>query len=153
MGIFRLGPGVDRRRERSLAGIALERSTDAGLEFGAHRFGIHGIRLAAVLLERAALHEQPLGGVQRRQPVVGIGQDCDILLDAEQRPDEFVDVRREVDHQRRLGRAVAGRRVGASGGKARVQSGVGLVQPAGKCGVEPQQTVAVVQVCERKVEP
>ena len=51
------------------------------------------------LLDRAALDEQPLHRIKRRQRVVLRLQRADFRFDPEQAPDEILDMRCEIDEQ------------------------------------------------------
>ena len=69
-------------------------------QLGAQRVGVERRRFRLVVrLERAALHEQALHGIERRQIGVGLAQRAQFLLDAEQLAEEIVDMGGDRDDQ------------------------------------------------------
>ena len=105
-------------------------------------------RLGADALDRPALHEQALATIERRQRMVARGEVRDRVGDAEQRADEVVEMRRQVDQQ--LGMVLALERVGRGprGVETRREIAVGGRQMVAKQRVDADQAVTRVEVTE-----
>ena len=92
------------------------------------------------LLDRAALHEQPLDRIERRQLVVPRLQRPHLGGDAEQLADEILEMRREIDQQVGFSLAVERLGCGARRHQPVVQRHVGRGEMRDKGAVEPHQT-------------
>ena len=102
------------------------------------------------LLDGAALHEQALYRIERRQFVVPGLQFADFGGDAEQLADEVFDMRGEIDQQIGFRLAVERVGVGASRHQAVVQRRVAGSEMRDKGAVEPDQALAFVQIGKRE---
>src|SRR5262249_866349 len=140
---FRLHPAIDALGKTQLGEFAAEQRRELG---GERRPVEAGGLLGAVFLGGAALHEQPLGAVERRQPAVPGLQRGKLGGDAEQLADEVVEHGRELDDQ--LGLRLARDGVGGSPSSHQpaVQAGVAALEQIDEGAVEAHEAVAAVQI-------
>ena len=96
------------------------------------------------LLDRAALHEQALDRIERRQLVVAGLQVADFGRDAEQLADEVLDCRGEIDQQIGFRLAIERIGVGARRHQPVVQRYVAGGEMRDKGAVETDQALALV---------
>ena len=146
-------PFRDLFREREL----VERAAEPGLELRLQRGPVELRRVVGLHLVRgAALDELALDRVQGRELVVARGERAELRLDAEQVGEKIVQMRRDLEDQRRFGLAVEARGILARSGEVRQQRArAGLVGgpevvPEGR--VELDQPVAAVELGEGEAE-
>ena len=102
-----------------------------------------------VSLERAALHEQPLGRAERRERLRLGAQRGEFGGDAEEFADEGVECGREAQQQ--LGLRLRAEGVGRGARGAERGGGVGI-EEVDEGGVEANEAVARVEVIEAEAE-
>ncbi len=140
-------PGGDVAGESSFGQGRLHARGQCGRQYGTVEAGRIGI-----FLDGLTLHEQPFAGVDRVQRVGGAGQRQGLLLDAEQRRDEAVQIRSGGHDQVRL---IAGRQVfrfGAGSQQPLLQGRVLFTQGLQEQPVEPDQPVAAGKIGQGKTE-
>ena len=151
-GVFGLGlhPAIDMFGEAQFGELAADQRFDLAAQraVGVERRGLVG----RIFLGGAALHEQPLDGVERRQRVVTAAQLGKLARDAEQFADEVLELGREREDQFRLG--LAGERVRrrARGKQAAVKFRVARFQERQEAPVETHQFFPVVEGRELEAE-
>ena len=122
-----LSPLTDGSREGELAAQPHRRRADSRFELGAQRLAVEGRRLVGlVAVQRLALDDLALAGVDRRELVLRRLQRRDFRFDAEQPGDPVLEVRRNRDQKLRF--RESSQRVGraARGDQARAQRCVGV---------------------------
>ena len=98
----------------------------------------------------AALHEQPLDRIERRQLVMTRLQLPDLGRDAEQLADKIFEMRSEIDQQVRFLAPLDGIRVAPRRHQAVMQIDIGFAQMTNKRSIEAQEPIAVVKIGERE---
>ncbi len=93
-------------------------------------------------LDRAALHEQPLDRIERRQFVMARLQRPHLDGNAEQMPKEILDMRRQIDQQVGFARMPEPVRIAPRRHQPLVQRGIALGQMRDKSPVEAHEPVA-----------
>jgi hypothetical protein len=140
-------PGQDGPRQRQLApGLAHGR-----LQPGAQGRPVEGQRgLRLVLAQRAALHELPLGVVQRRQGVRRLSQGRRLRLDPEEPGDELLD--RGPEGQEEVALGLTPQRLGrrAPCRQPSGQLGLRLGQPGREGRVDALDALAAIEVGQGK---
>ncbi len=136
-------PGEDARAGLEIAG----RATDQRVEFLAQPVAIELDGLGLLdLLDGAALHEQALRRIERRQPVVARLERPHLAGNAEEVAEEVLEMRREIDQQ--LAFALAVKRLGRGARRHQpiVQRRLGGGEMRDKGAVEPHEAVALIEI-------
>ncbi len=129
-------------------GQFVEASVQVIFQVGLERGSVELGRLLGLhLVGGAALHELALDAVERGEFVVAGGKGAEFGLDAEQLGEKIVQVRRDLEDQRRFGfRIETGSR--ARGFELRSQRGFRGAEMVQECGIEPGKAVALVEFRE-----
>ncbi len=127
--------GAEMRRQGAAQRVAVER----------------GGLLLLDILDRAALDEQPLHRIKRRQRIVARLQLANFGLNTKQPAEKILDVGSKVDEEVGFGLALKRFRIGARGHQPLMQRRVAGRQMQDEFTVEPDQPAAVVKV--GKIEP
>ncbi len=101
-------------------------------------------------LDRAALHEQPLDRIERRQRVVARLQRANLGSDAEQRAEEILDMRRQFDQQLRFRRMSEPVRIAPPRHQPVVQRNICFGEMRDKGAIDAHEAVAIVKIGERE---
>ena len=150
-GVVGLGlhPGVDPLGKTQLRELPAEQL----LELAAQCMRVEaGGLIGTEFLGGAALHEQPLHAIERRQCPVARLQRAHLAANSEQRGDETFELGRERDDEirYRLARELFGR--GARGHQPVMQIRITGLEHVDEAAVKPQQAVAAVEVLEPQAE-
>ncbi len=101
-------------------------------------------------LDGAALDEEPLHRIERRQFVVARLQRADFGADPEQRPEEILDMRRQIDNQIGFGRMPEPVGVAPRRHQPGVQCLIRVGEFGDKGAIEPQKPLAIIEIGEFK---
>jgi len=136
-------------RVGELAEGLAERRSELALE----REAVKLFRLARrIAVHRLALNELPLHLVERRKLVVAGDERPDLGFDPEQTRDEMLEVRREVEQQRRFEPGYERAGIAACVREPLVERRIAFHQRRDEMLVEPDQAFARVQCLERAAE-
>ncbi len=140
-------------RDRHGVGDLVEFSGENLLQPGFESGAVERCRLVRLdLVAGAALHEMALDRVQRRKLVMACGERAEFRPDAEQLGEKVIEVRRDLEDQRRFGLGVERRGIFPRGREPRFQRRVGGAEKIEKGGVELFEAGAAVEFGEGEAE-